>query len=71
MLCVLNLSHRDSHEFPEPLTPGKVYDVTVETEVAVTSDRGHFHVSGWIKARDGDKEFATRQFKEKIKCDCM
>jgi len=26
---VLNLTHRDSHEFPEPLEPGKVYTITV------------------------------------------
>ena len=26
---VLNLAHRDSHEFPTPLKPGKFYDVAV------------------------------------------
>lgn len=26
---VLNLTHRDSHEFPEPLEPGRVYCITV------------------------------------------
>ena len=27
---VLNLTHRESHEHPSPLTPGQVYDVTVD-----------------------------------------
>ena len=27
---LLNLTHRDSHEFPEPLEPGKQYKVTVQ-----------------------------------------
>jgi uncharacterized protein len=26
---MLNLSHRDSHEQPEPLEPGKIYDITI------------------------------------------
>src|SRR5699024_9738002 len=33
---ILNLSHRKSHEFPEPLIPGKVYDVTTDLDVLGT-----------------------------------
>jgi len=33
---LLNLTHRDSHEFPEPLEPGKVYRVRVQL-----NDAGH------------------------------
>src|SRR5699024_11193355 len=33
---ILNLSHRKSHEFPEPLIPGKVYDVTIDLDVLGT-----------------------------------
>ncbi|MBI1220025.1 MAG: CocE/NonD family hydrolase [Rhodobacteraceae bacterium] len=29
---LLNLTHRNSHEFPEPLTPGKLTDAVVEME---------------------------------------
>ncbi|MDA0244449.1 MAG: CocE/NonD family hydrolase [Chloroflexi bacterium] len=29
----LNLTHRESHEFPTPLTPGEIYRVTVELNV--------------------------------------
>lgn len=29
---VLNVTHRDSHEHPEPLTPGQIYEVTVELD---------------------------------------
>jgi putative CocE/NonD family hydrolase len=39
---LLNLSHRDSHEKPAPLKPGKYYDVTVElNEIAHTIPAGH------------------------------
>ena len=38
---LLNLAHRDSHEKPEPLKPGKFYDVTVElNEIAQTVPPG-------------------------------
>jgi uncharacterized protein len=38
---LLNLSHRDSHEAPTPLNPGKFYDVTVElNEIAQTIPAG-------------------------------
>lgn len=30
---LLNLTHRESHEFPEPLEPGRRYDVTVQLNV--------------------------------------
>jgi predicted acyl esterase len=39
---ILNLSHRDSHEFPTPLKPGKFYDVVVPLKsVAQTLPKGH------------------------------
>ena len=39
---MLNLTHRESHENPKPLTPGKIYDVTVKLNVAAYRiDRGH------------------------------
>ncbi len=38
---LLNLAHRDSHENPTPLKPGKFYDVTVElNEIAHTVPAG-------------------------------
>lgn len=38
---LLNLSHRNSHEHPEPLKPGAFYDVTVElNEIAQTVPAG-------------------------------
>ncbi|MGQ0485631.1 MAG: CocE/NonD family hydrolase [Hyphomicrobiales bacterium] len=38
---LLNLAHRDSHERPAPLKPGKYYDVTVElNEIAQTVPAG-------------------------------
>jgi uncharacterized protein len=47
------------------------WDARVDSEVAVTSDRTHFHVTGWVKAYDHGRIFATREYKEKIKRDCM
>ncbi|MCV2868869.1 CocE/NonD family hydrolase [Defluviimonas sp. WL0002] len=39
---VLNLTHRDSDEFPEPLEPGKVYDVVIPMKhVAQQIPEGH------------------------------
>ena len=39
---ILNLAHRNSHEFPEPLKPGKFYDVSVPLKsVAQTIPKGH------------------------------
>ncbi|MGM0574109.1 MAG: CocE/NonD family hydrolase [Myxococcota bacterium] len=39
---VLNLTHRDSHEDPEPLTPGRRYRVRVElNDIAQTFPAGH------------------------------
>lgn len=39
---MLNLTHRESHEKLKPLTPGKIYDVTVRLNVAAYRiDRGH------------------------------
>lgn len=39
---LLNLTHRDSHEFPEPLQPGQFYDVTVALKpVGQTLPAGH------------------------------
>jgi hypothetical protein len=47
------------------------WDARVDSEVAVTCDATHFHVTGWIKAYDHGKIFASRDYKEKIKRDCM
>jgi len=39
---VLNLTHRDSHEHPTPLEPGRVYDVTVTLDhIAYRLPEGH------------------------------
>jgi uncharacterized protein len=39
---ILNLSHRDSDEFPTPLKPGKFYDVVVDLKpIAQIVPRGH------------------------------
>jgi putative CocE/NonD family hydrolase len=39
---VLNLTHRDSHEFPEPLEPGRRYTVTVRLKsIAHSLPAGH------------------------------
>ncbi|NBZ87754.1 CocE/NonD family hydrolase [Stagnihabitans tardus] len=39
---LLNLTHRNSHETPEPLTPGQVYAVTVELDdIAQAFPEGH------------------------------
>lgn len=39
---LLNLTHRESHEKPEPMTPGEIYDVTVTLNVTAYSiTRGH------------------------------
>jgi uncharacterized protein len=47
------------------------WDARFDSEVAVTSDATHFHVTGWVKAYDHGRIFATREYKEKIKRDCM
>ncbi len=39
---VLNLTHRDSHATPSPLTPGKVYDITLDLDhIAYRVPAGH------------------------------
>jgi len=39
---VLNMTHRDSHEFPQPLEPGKCYRVSLQlNEIAHHFHRGH------------------------------
>lgn len=47
------------------------WDVRIETEVAITSDKTHFHMTGWVRAYDHNKVFAARDYREKIKRDCM
>jgi putative CocE/NonD family hydrolase len=47
------------------------WDVRVETEVAVTSDVTHFHVTGTVRAFEKGEVFASRDFDEKIPRDCM
>ena len=47
------------------------WDARFDSEVAVTSDATHFHVTAWVKAYDHGKIFATREYREKIKRDCM
>jgi predicted acyl esterase len=41
----------------------------VDTEVTVTSDRTHFHISGTVRTFDGEKPFASRDFAESIRRD--
>jgi uncharacterized protein len=39
---LLNLTHRDSHEFPEPLQPGQFYDITIALKpIGQTLPAGH------------------------------
>jgi hypothetical protein len=38
----------------------------VETEVTVTCDETHFHISGRVRAFEGGEPFAARDFKESI-----
>ena len=39
---ILNLAHRESHEFPSPLKPGKFYDVVVDLKpIAQIIPKGH------------------------------
>ena len=47
------------------------WDVAVATEVIVKADRTHFHIIGSVRALDGGKVFATREFQESIKRDFM
>ncbi len=47
------------------------WNVRIETEIVTTCDRTHFHFTGSLKAHDGDEVFATREYREKIKRDCM
>lgn len=47
------------------------WDAGFDSEVVVTCDKTHFHVEAWVKAYDHGKVFATREFREKIKRDCM
>jgi hypothetical protein len=47
------------------------WDARVDSEVSVSCDATHFHVIGWIKAYDHGTIFASRDYKEKIKRDCM
>jgi hypothetical protein len=39
--------------------------------VAISCDATHFNMTGWVKAYDHGKIFAARDYKEKIKRDCM
>ena len=39
------------------------WEARVDSEVAVTSDATHFHVTAWLKAYDHGKIFATREYK--------
>ena len=47
------------------------WDIAVWTEVKVSADRTHFHVTGTVKATDRGKVFAMREFRERIKRDFM
>lgn len=39
---ILNLTHRDSHEFPQPLVPGETYSVTIKlNDIAHSFPQGH------------------------------
>jgi hypothetical protein len=41
----------------------------VETEVTIACDETHFHISGRVRAFEGEETFATRDFKESISRD--
>ena len=45
------------------------WDAAVWTEVTVAADRSHFHVTGMVKAVEGGKVCATREFRDTIKRD--
>jgi uncharacterized protein len=47
------------------------WDVRVESEIVVTADRTHFHVTGSILAYDKGELFASRNFADKIPRDCL
>jgi hypothetical protein len=47
------------------------WDAGFDSEVVVTCDAKYFYVNSWVKAYDHGKVFATREYKEKIKRDCM
>jgi hypothetical protein len=42
------------------------WNPTVETEVKVACDETHFHITGTVRAVEGDTPFAARDFKESI-----
>jgi hypothetical protein len=68
---------RDGREPPRSLVATTVHyrrgdwDARTETEVAMTSDRSHFHMEGRVKAFEGGKPFMTREFKRSFKRDCL
>ncbi len=43
----------------------------IETEIEVTCDQTHFHITGQVRTFDNDKPFAHRDFSEKIPRDHM
>ncbi|MGE3877343.1 MAG: CocE/NonD family hydrolase C-terminal non-catalytic domain-containing protein, partial [Parvibaculaceae bacterium] len=45
------------------------WDAAVWTEVTVKADRTHFHITGTVKAAEGNEVFATRKFRDRIKRD--
>jgi uncharacterized protein len=47
------------------------WDAGFDSEVSVTCDDRYFYVTAWVKAYDRGKVFAARDYKEKIKRDCM
>lgn len=47
------------------------WDCGFDSEVVVTCDEKFFYVNSWVKAYDHGKLFAARDYKEKIKRDCM
>ncbi len=42
------------------------WQARVETEVAVTSDATHFHITGTVRTFDHEEPFASRDFEERI-----
>lgn len=45
--------------------------VSIDTDVTVTCDAANFHLTGWVRAYEGDKLFAEKDFRETIPRDCM
>ncbi|MBI2718079.1 MAG: CocE/NonD family hydrolase [Rhizobiales bacterium] len=68
---------RDGSEAPRSLVATTVHyrrgdwDARAETEVAMTSDRTHFHLEGKVRTYEKGQPFIARDFKRSFKRDCV